>query len=101
MVHAVPPTFLIISAPCLRVIDISRSSQSPETIAALCDGLRQELEERDIKKFVNSILTTHVVKTPPDHEAGLALLSTLRGWFFLYFTPVYHLTDQMVAIPSD
>ena len=30
-------------------------------------------------KYVNSILTAHLVKTPPDHEAGLALLLRLRG----------------------
>lgn len=30
-------------------------------------------------RFVNSILTAYVVKTPPDHEAGLKLLLRLRG----------------------
>ena len=38
-----------------------------------------ELEHRDLKKYVNSILTAHVVKRPPDHEAGLALLLRLKG----------------------
>ena len=43
------------------------------------DGIREELEKSDLKKYVNSILTAHVMKRPPDHEAGLALLLRLRG----------------------
>lgn len=48
-----------------------------------------ELEKRDLVKYVNSILTAHVVKTPPDHEAGLALLLRLRGEtsFFINGSP--------------
>ena len=56
-----------------------RGDRPPETIAKLCDAFRDELEKRDLTKYVNSILTAHVVKTPPDHEAGLALLLRLRG----------------------
>ena len=58
---------------------VRRSSQSPETIAIICDTVRIELEKKGLKKYVNSILTAHVVKTPPDHEAGLSLLLKLRG----------------------
>lgn len=43
--------------------------------------MRQTLEEKDLTKYVNSILTAYVVKSPPDHEAGLALLLRLRGTF--------------------
>ena len=57
----------------------SRGDRPPETIATLCDAFRDELERRDLTKYVNSILTAHVVKIPPDHEAGLALLLRLRG----------------------
>ena len=57
----------------------SRGDRPPETIATLCDAFREELEKRDLTKYANSILTAHVVKTPPDHEAGLALLLRLRG----------------------
>jgi elongator complex protein 1 len=32
-----------------------------------------------LNKYVKSILTTYVVKSPPDHEAALALLLRLRG----------------------
>ncbi|KAG6836197.1 hypothetical protein H0H93_010463, partial [Arthromyces matolae] len=39
---------------------------------------RTELEKKDLKQYVNSILTAYVVKTPPDHEAGLSLLLRLR-----------------------
>ncbi|KAG5650449.1 hypothetical protein H0H81_012203 [Sphagnurus paluster] len=57
---------------------LGRGPQSPETIAKLCDAVRVELEKKDPTKYVNSILTAHVVKTPPDHEAGLSLLLRLR-----------------------
>ena len=61
----------------------SRGDRPPETIATLCDAFRDELERRDLTKYVNSILTAHVVKTPPDHEAGLALLLRLRGNIYI------------------
>ncbi|PPQ93843.1 hypothetical protein CVT25_013552 [Psilocybe cyanescens] len=57
---------------------IGRGNNTPEFIAKICDSFRDELEKRDLTKYVNSILTAHVVKTPPDHEAGLALLLRLR-----------------------
>ncbi|KAG5640485.1 hypothetical protein DXG03_008338, partial [Asterophora parasitica] len=57
---------------------LGRGSQPPETIAKLCDAVRVELEKKDLTKYVNSLLTAYVVKTPPDHEAGLALLLRLR-----------------------
>lgn len=59
-----------------------RRSQLPaEVIANVCDSVRQDLEDRNLTKYVNSILTAYVVKSPPDHEAGLALLLRLRGTF--------------------
>ncbi|CAA7260510.1 unnamed protein product [Cyclocybe aegerita] len=57
---------------------IGRGTHPQEFIASLCNAFRDELEKRDLTKYVNSILTAHVVKTPPDHEAGLALLLRLR-----------------------
>lgn len=56
-----------------------RGAHTPEFIAKCCDAFRAELERRDLTEYVNSILTAHVVKTPPDHEAGLSLLLRLRG----------------------
>ncbi len=50
-----------------------------DIVNSLCDGIRQELENRDLKQYVNSILTAHVMKRPPDHEAGLAMLLRIRG----------------------
>ncbi|EGO00816.1 hypothetical protein SERLA73DRAFT_50627 [Serpula lacrymans var. lacrymans S7.3] len=49
-----------------------------EDISASCDAIRVELERVDLTKYINSILTAYVVKSPPDHEAGLALLLRLR-----------------------
>ncbi|KAK1230942.1 putative elongator complex protein 1 [Marasmius sp. AFHP31] len=62
----------------LFLTNLGQASQSPETIGKLCDSLRIQLEQKDLKKYVNSILTAHVVKSPPDHEAGLSLLLRLR-----------------------
>jgi elongator complex protein 1 len=56
-----------------------RSSQATEKIAQLCDAIRVELERRDLRRYIQSILTAHVVKTPPDYEAGLLVLHRLRG----------------------
>lgn len=50
-----------------------------DVVARICDEVRAELERKDLKTYVNSILTAHVVKRPPDHEAGLALLLRLKG----------------------
>lgn len=61
----------------LRVISLSKLPES--TVAKFCDAIRLKLEEVDLTKYVNSILTAHVVKNPPDLEAALNLLLTLRG----------------------
>lgn len=45
----------------------------------MCDAVREQLEAQDIEKYINSILTTYVVKRPPDLEAGLRVLLKLRG----------------------
>ncbi|KAJ7252430.1 IKI3 family-domain-containing protein [Mycena haematopus] len=62
----------------LFLTGVGRGKQSPEIIAQLCDALRAELERKDLTKYVNCILTAYMVKTPPDPEAGLALLLRLR-----------------------
>ncbi|KAF8885990.1 IKI3 family-domain-containing protein [Infundibulicybe gibba] len=62
----------------LFLTGIGRGSKSPETIGRLCDALREELEKKDLTKYINSILTAFVMKSPPDHEAGLATLLRLR-----------------------
>lgn len=64
----------------IRLIDIFRQGLLPaEDITLICDSVRMVLEKKDLKMYINSILTAHVVKNPPDHEAGLALLLQLRG----------------------
>jgi elongator complex protein 1 len=66
-----------------------RSSLPRDTIAHLCDAIRTELEHRDLTKYVNTILTAHVVKTPPDYEAGLSLLLRLRGTSSVVYYALY------------
>ncbi|KAJ6593195.1 Elongator complex protein 1 [Mycena capillaripes] len=62
----------------LFLTGIGQGSQSPEKVAQLCDVIRIEIERKDLTKYINSILTAYMVKTPPDPEAGLALLLRLR-----------------------
>ncbi|KAJ7133724.1 pol II transcription elongation factor [Mycena crocata] len=62
----------------LFLTGIGQGAQSPANIAKLCDSIRIELERKDLTKYVNSVLTAYMVKTPPDPEAGLALLLRLR-----------------------
>lgn len=57
----------------------SQGAHSAEALAEICDAVRLELERTDMIKYVNTILTAYVVKSPPDHEAGLSLLLRLRG----------------------
>jgi elongator complex protein 1 len=63
----------------VSVWHLRKGIQPPEALAALCDALRIELEKKDLHKYINSILVAYVVKSPPDHEAALALLLRLRG----------------------
>ncbi|KAF7294045.1 polymerase II transcription elongation factor [Mycena kentingensis (nom. inval.)] len=62
----------------LFLTSVGRGTQSPDKIAELCDAIRGELERKDHTRYVNSILTAYMVKTPPDPEAGLTLLLRLR-----------------------
>ncbi|KAJ7744686.1 pol II transcription elongation factor [Mycena metata] len=62
----------------LFLTGIGQGSQGPEKITELCDAIRIELERKDLTKYVNSVLTAYMVKTPPDPEAGLALLLRLK-----------------------
>lgn len=75
----------------------SRGNQPPETIAKLCDAVREELEKKDLTKYVNSILTAYVIKTPPDHQAGLALLLRLKGVIIRPLTGPSHFFLQIVV----
>ncbi|KAG1767483.1 pol II transcription elongation factor [Suillus placidus] len=63
----------------LFLTSVGRSQLPADVVANVCDSVRQDLEDRNLTKYVNSILTAYVVKSPPDHEAGLVLLLRLRG----------------------
>ncbi|KAF8661467.1 hypothetical protein AX16_001304 [Volvariella volvacea WC 439] len=62
----------------LLLTNIGRGSYTPEKIATLCDAIRGELERVNLVKYINSILTAYVVKSPPDHESALNVLHRLR-----------------------
>lgn len=48
-------------------------------VNAICDALRKLLESQDLVKYVETILTTHACKQPPDYESGLQLLLQLQS----------------------
>lgn len=48
-------------------------------INKICDTIRVELDRVDMIKYVDSILTSLVVKTPPDHEGALRILHKLKS----------------------
>lgn len=54
------------------------SFEVPGKVNKICDAMRKELD-KDMLKYVDSILTAHVVKTPPDHEEALRMLHRLKG----------------------
>ena len=66
----------------------SRGSLPTEMIAQVCDAVGTELLNLSLTKYVNSILTAYVVKTPPDHESGLSLLLRLRGKISIFSTNI-------------
>jgi elongator complex protein 1 len=50
-----------------------------ELVNKICSGVRQELENADSIKYVNTILTSYVVQSPPEYEEALSHLHRLRG----------------------
>jgi elongator complex protein 1 len=63
---------------------VRRSALPKDVIAKICDAISQELEKKNLTLYVNSILTAHVVKTPPEYEEGLKVLLRLRGGSLQY-----------------
>ena len=56
-----------------------QSALDAEVVTKYCDAIREELEKRDLTKYVNSVLTAYVVKKPADYEASLSLIHRLKG----------------------
>ncbi|KAJ9111710.1 hypothetical protein QFC19_001070 [Naganishia cerealis] len=50
-----------------------------QKLNSTCDALRTQLEAKGLVKYVDTILTTHVCKNPPDLEAGLRVLLQLKA----------------------
>ncbi|KAF8318502.1 IkappaB kinase complex, IKAP component [Clavulina sp. PMI_390] len=62
----------------LLLANIGRSSRPASEINQICDEVRTKLLQRDLKTYVNSILTSYAVRSPPDLEAALRLLAQLQ-----------------------
>ncbi|KAJ9102595.1 hypothetical protein QFC21_002996 [Naganishia friedmannii] len=56
-----------------------RQPANHQKLNSTCDALRVQLEARGLVKYVDTILTTHVCKNPPDLEAGLRVLLQLKA----------------------
>lgn len=59
--------------------DLSRPTVPETKVNDVCDALRKLVEEKDMVQYVETVLTTHVCKQPPDYEAGLNVLLQLQG----------------------
>ncbi|KZV69787.1 IkappaB kinase complex, IKAP component [Peniophora sp. CONT] len=57
---------------------LGQSTLPAERVAVLCDALRAELKRVDLRRYINAVLTAHVVKRPPDMEGALGVLLALR-----------------------
>lgn len=58
----------------------------------ICDAVRGVLESKDSKKYLQSIITTYVKKSPPELESALNFLAKLKGnnkIDKIYFLPTY------------
>lgn len=48
-------------------------------VNAICDAIREELLHRGLVQYIDTVLTTHICKSPPDLEAGLRVLLELKS----------------------
>ncbi|KIM33145.1 hypothetical protein M408DRAFT_149581 [Serendipita vermifera MAFF 305830] len=55
-----------------------RSKAEPELVTKVCAAIRQELEKTDPIKYINTVLTSYVVQSPPDYEEALSHLHRLQ-----------------------
>ncbi|CAE6434599.1 unnamed protein product [Rhizoctonia solani] len=62
----------------LFLTGLGQSKRDVQEITNICDKLRTEVEQRGLAQYIQSILTAHVVKNPPDVESALRVLHTLR-----------------------
>lgn len=63
-------------ASLTRVLLHSDPSNKVNTV---CRLVREDLEQRDVFHFANTILTSHVRQRPPAYEDALNLLVQLKG----------------------
>lgn len=74
---------------CVRLCKLTSSTKiSPTKVNDVCDALRAALEKRDMLKYTETILTTHVCKQPADYESGLRVLLRLQSGLFATFLKV-------------
>lgn len=74
-----------------------QSDRTPLTVGkrnSVLDAVRKELETKDIKVYVQSILTAYVCKDPPEYESALAMLVDLRSAFWLTRHQNSHVTSR-------
>lgn len=48
-------------------------------VDSICKRLRVYLEQKDLVKYANAILTTYACQSPPDLESALRVLTKIKG----------------------
>lgn len=59
--------------------DTTRAPVPANKVNQICDAVRELVADKDLVQYVETVLTTHVCKQPPDYEAGLNVLLRLQG----------------------
>jgi elongator complex protein 1 len=76
----------------LYLTNCSRSN-TKEWLVPICQGIRRILEEKDPVQYINCILTSYVVESPPKHEEALAHLHKLKGILLRYNSSTFFNTS--------
>lgn len=52
---------------------------STNKVNAICNAFIDILRNKNLSKYMQNIITAYCCKSPPDHEAALNLISSLKG----------------------
>lgn len=52
-------------------------------VNVICNAFIDVLRKKNLSKYMQNIITAYCCKTPPDHEAALNLISTLKGTSYI------------------
>lgn len=64
---------------------LAQSIEQPKTVVGtnkvnvICNAFIDVLRKKQLSKYMQNIITAYCCKSPPDHEAALNLIATLKG----------------------